>query len=41
MMPMDNIAAAAQIGATREQVNKWRYSALRKLGKNLRLKLEK
>lgn len=35
LMPMDNDAIAAKLNTTREQVNKWRFRALRQLEKNL------
>ncbi len=34
-MPMDNQALAAELGATRPQINKWRYRALRQLQKKM------
>jgi len=34
-MPMDNRALAAELGATRPQINKWRYRALRQLQKKM------
>ena len=33
-MPMDNATVAAYVGATREQVNKWRFRVFKKLAKN-------
>jgi hypothetical protein len=34
-MPMDNALVAQELNATRQQVNKWRFRALRQLEKEL------
>lgn len=34
-VPMDNATLAAHLGATRQQVNKWRFLALKELGKRM------
>lgn len=34
-MPMDNQSLAAELGATRPQINKWRYRALQQLQKRI------
>jgi hypothetical protein len=36
-MPMDNAGLAQELSATRQQVNKWRFRALRQLKKEFQL----
>lgn len=38
-MPMDNASVAQELGATRQQVNKWRFRALRQLEKEFQVNL--